>query len=78
MAEATLETPCLPRSERAESVETFRRHDEQLLRDAHHTYTDEERMIYLTKRAAKELEEVRFNDNEAKNQLCVDQTRSVD
>lgn len=67
MAEATLEALGLSRSESAHSVETFRQHDEQRLRDSHHTYTDEERMIYLAKQAAGELEEMFDKDEREKN-----------
>lgn len=63
MAEATLESLGHSRSESTGIVERFRKHDEQRLKDDHHTYSDEERMVYLAKQAARELEEM-FEEDE--------------
>jgi len=67
MAEATLESLGMPRSESTDIVETFRKHDEQRLKDHHHTYTDEDRLIYLSKQSASELEEMFEQDEREKN-----------
>ena len=58
MSRATLEFLGFSRRESSEIVETFRQHDEQRLKDHHHMHKDEERLIYLTKQAAKELEDM--------------------
>ena len=68
MAEATLESLGLSRSESTGIVETFRKHDEQRLRDDHHTYSDEKRMVYLAKQAARELEEM-FEEDEKEEKV---------
>ena len=57
MAEATLESLGLSRQESSSVVETFRQHDEQRLHVDHELHNDEQRMIYLAKKSAKELEE---------------------
>jgi Kef-type K+ transport system membrane component KefB/voltage-gated potassium channel Kch len=44
------------------AVETFRKHDVQRLMEAHEHHTDEERMLYLTKKSAEELEELFSQD----------------
>lgn len=64
MAEATLESLGLPRKESSQIVETFRTHDEQRLHAHHEVHNDEERMIYLAKQSAKELEELFEEDEE--------------
>lgn len=66
MAEATLESLGLPRHESAQIVETFRQHDEQRLRDQQQMHKDEERLIYLTKQSARELEEMFEQDEDRK------------
>jgi hypothetical protein len=48
-------------------VSTFERHDEARLQNDHDSHTDQEKMIYLAKKAAKELEEL-FNQDAASEQ----------
>lgn len=64
MAEATLESLGISRTESVEIVDTFRRHDEQRLLDHHNMHNDDERMVYLAKQSAKELEEMFEQDEE--------------
>ena len=64
MAEATLESLGLPRQESARIIETFRSHDEHRLYAHHDMHNDEERMVYLAKLSAKELEEL-FDEDKA-------------
>lgn len=64
MAEATLQGLGLPRQESSSIVETFRTHDEHRLHAHHEMHNDEERMIYMTKQSAKELEELFDEDKE--------------
>ena len=64
MAEATLEGLGLPRQESSQIIETFRLHDEHRLHAHHEMHNDEERMVYLAKQSAKELEELFDEDEE--------------
>lgn len=60
MAEALLKGLGLPDLEAQKAVATFEKHDEARLRTSHESHTDQEKMIYLAKEAARELEEL-FN-----------------
>ena len=64
MAEATLMSLGMPKSESHSIVETFRQHDEQRLQNDHEHHADEDRLIYLAKQSAKELEEM-FEQDES-------------
>jgi glutathione-regulated potassium-efflux system ancillary protein KefC/glutathione-regulated potassium-efflux system protein KefB len=64
LARLVLEGLGLPHAQASRLVETFKRHDIERLNLAHSSHTDQERMIYLAKEAAKELEEM-FEQDEA-------------
>lgn len=64
MAEATLESLGLPRQQSSKIVDTFRQHDEHRMHVHHEMHNDEERMIYLAKQSAKDLEEQFDEDKE--------------
>ena len=58
LARLVLEGLGLPHAQASRLVETFKRHDIERLKLAHASHSDEDRMIYLAKEAAKELEEI--------------------
>ncbi len=58
LARLVLEGLGLPHAQATRLVETFKRHDIERLKLAHASHSDQERMIYLAKEAAKELEEI--------------------
>ncbi|MGA8260471.1 MAG: monovalent cation:proton antiporter-2 (CPA2) family protein [Arenicellales bacterium] len=64
MAEGVLKELGLRDHEARNVVATFERHDEARLQRDHDSHTDQEKMIYLAKKAAKELEEL-FNHDAA-------------
>ncbi|NIA70753.1 glutathione-regulated potassium-efflux system protein KefB [Pelagibius litoralis] len=55
----------LPASEAERTVKTFQDHDEQRLMAQHAEHNDEEKMIYMAKEAAEELEELFEQDAKA-------------
>ncbi|MDX1709848.1 MAG: monovalent cation:proton antiporter-2 (CPA2) family protein [Rhodovibrionaceae bacterium] len=57
-ARELLEGLGMSETEARRTVETFRKHDVQRLMEAHDYHTDEERMRYLAKKSAEELEEL--------------------
>ncbi|MGI9303184.1 MAG: cation:proton antiporter, partial [Gammaproteobacteria bacterium] len=63
MARVVLEGLGVSHRESVDAVEKFRRHDEERLVATHKVHNDEEKMIYLAKQAAKELEEM-FDEDE--------------
>ncbi len=58
LARLVLEGLGLPHAQASRLVETFKRHDIERLKLAHASHSNEERMIYLAKEAAKELEDM--------------------
>jgi Fe2+ transport system protein B len=60
MAEEVLKQLGLRALEAERAVATFEKHDENRLRANYESHTDQEKMIYLAREAAKELEEL-FN-----------------
>ncbi len=58
LARLVLEGLGLPHAQANRLVETFKRHDIERLKIAHASHSDQERMIYLAKEAARELEEM--------------------
>ncbi len=65
MAHATLTSLGLNKAEAKRAVATFKRHDRQRLLAHHEMHNDEERMVYLAKQAARELEELLEEDEKA-------------
>ncbi len=66
MAHTTLMNLGLNKAEATRAVETFKRHDEERLVAHHDMHNDEDRMVYLAKQAARELEEL-FEEDEREN-----------
>ncbi len=66
LARLVLEGLGLAHGQASRLVETFKRHDIERLNLAHASHSDQERMIYLAKEAAKELEEM-FEQDEAES-----------
>lgn len=62
MARQVLECVGLTDGEAVRAVETFRQHDIEHLRRSQKHHTDEQRLIYLAKQAAEELEELFAQD----------------
>ncbi len=58
LARLVLEGLGLPHAQASRLVDTFKRHDIERLKLAHASHSDQDRMIYLAKEAAKELEEM--------------------
>lgn len=58
LSQAVLTGLGLPASEAARSVKTFQEHDERRLVAQHAEHNNEEKMIYMAKEAAEELEEL--------------------
>lgn len=63
LARLVLEGLGLAHSQASRLVETFRRHDIERLKKAHASHSDQDRMIYFAKEAAKELEEMFEQDD---------------
>jgi len=55
----------LPDRDVSQAVTTFERHDTERLRRDHDSHTDEERMMYLARESARELEELFSRDLES-------------
>ena len=64
MAGDVLKDLGLREQEADKAVATFEKHDRQRLRRDHDSHTDEERMMYLARESAKELEELFNRDTE--------------
>jgi len=64
MASDVLKDLGLREQEADKAVSTFEKHDRQRLRRDHDSHTDEERMMYLARESAKELEELFSRDRE--------------
>ncbi|HSH41100.1 MAG TPA: monovalent cation:proton antiporter-2 (CPA2) family protein [Arenicellales bacterium] len=62
MAGNVLKELGLPDREAEKAVSTFEQHDRRRLRQDHDSHTDEERMMYLAREAAQELEELFSRD----------------
>lgn len=65
MAGGVLKELGLREHEVARTVATFEQHDVQRLRRDHESHTDQERMMYLARESAKELEELFSRDAES-------------
>jgi len=65
ITEGVLKALGLPDSEVRQAVSTFEQHDTQRLRRDHDSHTDEEKMMYLARESAKELEELFDRDAES-------------
>jgi len=62
MAHGMLMSLGLNKAEATRAIDTFKRHDEQRLLAHHDMHNDEQRMVYLAKQAARELEELLEQD----------------
>lgn len=67
MAGGVLKALGLREHEIAKTVSTFEKHDSQRLRRDHDSHTDDQRMMYLARESAKELEELFNRDTETDN-----------
>lgn len=65
MASTVLTDLGLRRHEAEQAVSTFEKHDRQRLRRDHDSHTDDERMMYLARESARELEELFSRDLES-------------
>lgn len=65
MAEGTLKALGLRNEEARKAVATFEKHDTERLRRDHESHTDQEKMMYLARKAAMELEELFERDVES-------------
>lgn len=68
ITEGVLKALGLPDREVRQAVSTFEQHDTRRLRRDHDSHTDEERMMYLARESAKELEELFDRDVESDDQ----------
>ena len=69
MADLVLQALGLPAKQSRRIVQTFREHDVKRLMESHASHGDEERMRYLARQFASELEEI-FADDEAESGLA--------
>lgn len=65
MASTVLTDLGLRKHEAEQAVSTFEKHDRQRLRRDHDSHTDDERMMYLARESARELEELFSRDLES-------------